>query len=207
ALGNPATACQRRPVTEAAEYITREARALGFPLAGYAPLDSLPRSDFLATWLAEGRAGEMRYLERRTGERIDPRRAWSWARSIVTLAFPYLPPPPPPADWRTTLRGRIAAYAFGRDYHDRIAARPRGLIERVSARWPSATFRPYVDTGPILEREWAMRGGLGWIGRNTLLLHRHAGSYFFLAELLTDLALGAAPLPADHCGTCTRCLG
>ncbi len=80
------------------------------------------------------------------------------------------------------------------------------LIGRLHTRWPAAMFRPYVDTGPLLEREWAMRAQMGWIGRNTLLLHRHAGSYFFLAELLTDLDLAAAPLPADHCGTCTRCL-
>ena len=187
-------------------HIAREARALGFPLVGCVPLEALPRAEFLATWLAEGRAGEMRYLERRPGERLDPRRRWPWARSIVTLAFPYHPPPPPCDEWRAALRGRVAAYALGCDYHDRIAGVLRRLIERLRERWPDATFRPYVDTGPILEREWAMRSGLGWIGRNTLLLHRHAGSYFFLAELLTDLVLDSVALPADHCGTCTRCL-
>src|SRR5262249_6244433 len=187
-------------------HIAREARALGFPLVGCAPLATLPREGFLASWLAEGRAGEMRYLERRSAERLDPRLAWAWARSIVVLAFPYDPPPPPRGDWRSELRGGVAAYAFGRDYHDRVADLLRQLIERLRERWPDARFRPYVDTGPILEREWAMRSGLGWIGRNTLLLHRHAGSYFFLAELLTDLPLDAVPLPADRCGTCTRCL-
>ena len=125
---------------------------------------------------------------------------------MITLAFPYHPPPPPPADWRSALRGRVAAYALGPDYHDRLSARLARLIERLRGRWPQATFRPYVDTGPVLEREWAMRGGIGWIGRNTMVLHRHAGSYFFLAELLTDLALAPTALPADHCGTCTRCL-
>jgi epoxyqueuosine reductase len=193
-------------VSEAEEHVAETARGLGFPLVGCTPLAPLAREEFLDRWLAQGRAGEMRYLTTRTAERLDPRRAYSWARAIVCLAYPYHPPPPPEGDWRETLRGRIAAYAAGRDYHDRVQALLRGLIDRLHVRWPEATFRPYVDTGPLLEREWAMRAGLGWIGRNTLLLHRVAGSYFFLAELLTDLPLAAVPMPSDHCGTCTRCL-
>jgi len=148
----------------------------------------------------------MGYLDRRMAERMDPRTAFPWARSIVSLAYPYRPPPPPAGDWRAELRGRIAAYALGVDYHDRVGALLERLIERLGDVFPGARFRPYVDTGPVLEREWAARAGLGWIGKNTLVLHRTAGSYFFLAELLTDLALDAVPLPADHCGTCTRCL-
>lgn len=193
-------------MTDAVHVIAREAAQLGFPLAGCTPLAALPRASFVSDWLASGRAGEMRYLERRGAERVDPRRAWPWARAIVAVAFPYRPPPPPPADWRATLRGRIAAYACGRDYHDRVLTLLERLAQRLHAHWPQATFLSYVDTGPIIEREWATQAGLGWIGRNTLLLQRHAGSYFFLGELLTDLALPAAPLPADHCGTCTRCL-
>jgi epoxyqueuosine reductase len=188
------------------ERIVEAARDLGFPLAGCAPIVPLDREAFLAGWLADGRAGEMTYLETRSAERIDPRRAHPWARGVITLAWPYRPPPPPPSDWRTTLRGRIAAYALGIDYHDRLRTTLRTLIERLGADFPEATFRPYVDTGPLLEREWAMRGGLGWIGKNTLLLHRAQGSYFFLAEVLTSLALDAVDLPSDHCGTCTRCL-
>src|SRR5206468_2032825 len=79
------------------------------------------------------------------------------------------------------------------------------LAARLAAAFPGARFQGYVDTGPVLEREWAMRAGLGWIGKHTLLLDRAAGSYFFLAELFTDLELAASPLPADHCGTCARC--
>jgi len=193
-------------VAAAEDRIVAEARRAGFPLAGSAPIRPLSRAEYVDAWLAAGRAGEMRYLERRPRARIDPRLAWPWVRSIVTLAFPYHPPPPPPVDWRTALRGRVAAYALGTDYHDRVGARLAHLIARLQARWPEATFRPYVDTGPVLEREWAMRSGIGWIGRNTLTLHRHAGSYFFLAELLTDLMLEPSPLPADHCGTCDRCI-
>jgi epoxyqueuosine reductase len=103
------------------------------------------------------------------------------------------------------LTGRIAAYALGEDYHERVAALLARLVARLVEHFPHARFRPYVDTGPLVEREWAMRAGVGWIGKNTLVLHRALGSYFFLAELVTDLALDDVPLPADHCGTCARC--
>ena len=188
-----------------AETIAAAARELGFPLAGTAPLAPLPLAPFLERWLGEGRAGEMSYLARRTAERLDPRQAMPWARAVIVLAYPYRPPPPPPEDWRATLRGRIAAYALGDDYHARIDALLRELTTRLEAVHPGARFRAYVDTGPVLEREWAMRAGVGWIGRNTLVLHRALGSYFFLAELFTDLELDAVPLPTDHCGTCARC--
>src|SRR5436305_1851047 len=147
----------------------------------------------------------MGYLARRTAERIDPRAARPWARAVISLAYPYRPPPPPPGDWRATLTGRIAAYALGEDYHARVGALLGALAARLAAVFPGARFQGYVDTGPVLEREWAVRAGLGWIGKHTLVLDRTAGSYFFLAELFTDLELAASPLPADHCGTCARC--
>src|SRR5262249_23530266 len=107
-------------VMEPEEHVAETARALGFPLVGCTPIAALQREEFLAAWLAEGRAGEMRYLATRTAERLDPRRMYSWARAIVCLAYPYRPPPPPPEVWRRTLGGRPAAYAFGRDYHDPV---------------------------------------------------------------------------------------
>src|SRR3989475_1874163 len=180
--------------------IAAAARALGFSRAGTAPLAPLPVGPFLQAWLAEGRAGEMGYLARRTVERIDPSAARPWARAVISLAYPYRPPPPPPGDWRATLTGRIAAYALGVDYHARVGTLLGALAARLAAAFPGARFQAYVDTGPVLEREWAMRAGLGWIGKHTLLLDRAAGSYFFLAELFTDLELAASPLPADHCG-------
>src|SRR3989475_11243160 len=180
--------------------IAAAARALGFSRAGTAPLAPLPVGPFLAAWLAEGRAGEMGFLARRTAERTDPRAARPWARGVISLAYPYRPPPPPPGDWRATLTGRIAAYALGEDYHARVGALLGALAARLAAVFPGARFQGYVDTGSVLEREWAVRAGLGWIGKHTLLLDRAAGSYFFLAELFTDLELAASPLPADHCG-------
>jgi epoxyqueuosine reductase len=189
------------------QHIAAEARAVGFAHAGCAALGPLPHASFMAEWLAEGRAGDMAYLPRRAAERLDARHAFPWARAVVSLAYPYRPPPPPPGDWRERLVGRVAAYTRGADYHDHVLALCDRLAARLATRFPRARFLSYVDTGPLVEREWAMRAGLGWIGKNTLVLERSAGSYFFLAELVTDLELDDAPLPTDHCGTCTRCMG
>jgi epoxyqueuosine reductase len=186
--------------------VAAAARAAGFPLAGCVPLAPLPVEPFLTGWLADGRAGEMRYLEKRSDVRVDPRRQFPWARSLVCVGFPYRPPAAPPADWRATLRGRIAAYTVGPDYHRTVQARLDRLAETLARLFPGTRYLSYVDTGAILEREQARRAGLGWIGKNTLLLHRHQGSYFFLGELVTDLEVEPVPLPRDHCGTCARCV-
>jgi len=186
--------------------IARAARAAGFPLVGCVPVAPLPVGPFVRQWLAEGRAGEMHYLERRAELRLDPRRQFPWARSLVCVGFPYRPPPPPVLDWPTQLRGRIAAYTVGPDYHRHVRTRLDRLAEALERLFPGTRYLSYVDTGAILEREWARRAGVGWIGKNTLVLHRQAGSYFFLGELVTDLELDPVPLPADHCGTCARCV-
>jgi epoxyqueuosine reductase len=138
--------------------------------------------------------------------RIDPRRQFPWARSLVVVGAPYRPPAPPPGSWRETLRGRIAAYAAGPDYHREVRARLDRLAAALATLFPGTRSLSYVDTGAIVEREWGRRAGVGWIGKNTLVLHRHAGSYFFLGELVTDLEVDPRPLPQDHCGTCTRCV-
>jgi epoxyqueuosine reductase len=109
-------------------------------------------------------------------------------------------------DWRQELRGRIAAYAAGLDYHDVIKAKLLTLIAFLNELQPRLWARPYVDTGPLLEREWAYRSGLGWFGKNTMLLHKQAGSWFFLAEILVNGDLEGEGIPRSHCGTCTRCL-
>jgi epoxyqueuosine reductase len=188
--------------------VAAEAAELGLTLVGGVPITPLPAStaERLRRWLADGRAGEMRYLERRTDVRLDPRVQFPWARSFVVVALPYRPPPAPPGDWRTSLHGRVAAYAVGPDYHRVLQTRLDRLAERLRDRFPGSRHLSYVDTGAILEREWAHRAGLGWIGRNTLVLHPDAGSYVLLGELVTDLELEPAPRPADRCGTCTRCV-
>jgi epoxyqueuosine reductase len=184
------------------------ARELGFVLVGFAPVRRLPRAAFYAQWLAEGRQGEMAYLARDPERRLDPRRLDPSLRAVISLAFPYPPAGAPPlADWRTSLRGRIAAYALGPDYHLLVLARARALAGQIQRLRPGAQARVYVDTGPVLEREWGRESALGWFGRNTNLINRVQGSYFFLSEIFTDLPLeGPHRDYGEFCGRCTRCL-
>jgi len=133
------------------ERIAAAARAAGFPLVGCVPIEPLPVEPFLAAWLADGRAGEMTYLTRRTDVRVDPRRQFPWARSLVCVGFPYRPPAPPPVDWRTTLRGRIAAYTVGPDYHRHVQARLDRLGEVLAELFAGTRYLSYVDTGAIIE--------------------------------------------------------
>lgn len=186
--------------------IREQARALGFTLCGFAPLEPLPREQFLSDWLGRGYAGEMHYLAREPQRRLNPQLPFPQAKSIICLGYPYTPPRIPAIDWRTELRGRIAAYAADLDYHDVMQAKLKALI-RILTNWrPDLWLRPYVDTGPLLEREWAYRSGLGWFGKNTMLLHKQSGSWFFLAEILASVELEGAGPPRAHCGKCTQCL-
>jgi epoxyqueuosine reductase len=188
--------------------ISRAALDEGFVSAGFARLERLnERDDFFSQWLGEGRAGEMAWLARDPERRLDPRLLDSRLQSVISLAYPYAPSRPPSLDWREELRGRIAAYAAGPDYHSTVSMKARRVAAILERHAPAATFRLYVDTGPLLEREWAARARLGWFGRNTNLINRYHGSYFLLAEILTDLALEPSPDPyREHCGTCRQCL-
>ena len=187
--------------------ITSAARSQGFVLTGFSPLRLLERERFYFRWLAEGRHGEMAYLAQEPQRRLDPRRLDPRLRSVISLAFPYPAPAPSRIDWRREMRGRIASYALGEDYHDRVIARARAVAAELERMRPGALARIYVDTGPVFEREWAAEASLGWFGKNTNLLNRGHGSYFFLAEIFTDLEFAAARAKyADFCGTCRRCL-
>ena len=157
-------------------------------------------------WLAQGHAGEMAYLAREPQLRIDPALPFPQAKSVICLGYPYSPPRVPEIDWRSELRGRIAAYAAGVDYHETIQAKLNTLVTCLHETVPGLWARPYVDTGPLFEREWAYRSGLGWFGKNTMLLRKGVGSWFFLAEILVSLELEGEGIPQAHCGKCTRCL-
>lgn len=186
--------------------IRAEALRRGFVLCGFAPLQPPPHAEFLQRWLAEGNAAGMGYLGKGLAKRLDPTLILRGTRTMITLAFPYAPPPIIEGDWRSELRGRIAAYAAGPDYHDVVRERLDEVGGAIRALVPAARTLTYVDTGAILEREWATLGSVGWFGKNTMILHRLHGSWFFLGEILTDLELEPEPLVSDHCGTCRRCL-
>jgi epoxyqueuosine reductase len=190
------------------QILTAAAHEQGFVLVGFAPLRRLDsRTDFFNRWLAEGRAGEMGWLGRDPERRFDPRRIDPRLRSVVSLGYPYAAPAIPDLDWRAAMRGRIAAYAMGPDYHDTVLARAHAVAARLKDERPGAVTRAYVDTGAVFEREWAAEARIGWFGRNTNLLNRHHGSYFFLAEIFTDAGFEPSGDPyREHCGTCRQCL-
>ncbi|HYD49833.1 MAG TPA: tRNA epoxyqueuosine(34) reductase QueG [Terriglobales bacterium] len=191
--------CEQRIRTLASE--------TGFGLCGFARVSPPPHREMVENWLAEGNAASMDYLERGLAKRFDPSLLLPGVRSVISLGCRYQPPPlPNPPDWRAELRGRIAAYALGVDYHRVVEKKLKQLARALMVEIPGAQFRWYVDTGPVLEREWAAASGLGWFGKNTNILHREQGSWFFLAELLTDLELAPDPPVSDHCGSCTSCL-
>jgi epoxyqueuosine reductase len=185
------------------------ARDEGFDLAGVAPVEPSAHGAFLREWLGEGRHGEMGYLARPDAleRREDPGLSLPGARAALVVAHNYHQPDPEgvPED---AGRGVIARYARGRDYHKVV----RKKLERVHRRLDEALgeavpARAYTDTGPLLERELAVRAGLGWFGRNTMLIHPRKGSYLFLGVLLLGVEVEAdEPFRADHCGSCRACL-
>lgn len=180
-------------------------RAEGFERVGVAPARAITRGDYVRGWLESGLAGEMAYLSRHQDKRLDPAKLLPGARSVVVAGLSYHQPrPPAPGDGP---RGKVAMYAWGDDYHDVIKRKLWSVIDRLRETL-SEPFeaKPCVDTAPIIERELAMAAGVGWIGKNTLVLHQDLGSYFFLGEIVTTLDLVHDAPATDHCGSCTRCL-
>jgi epoxyqueuosine reductase len=190
--------------------VKTEAHRLGFVLAGVTHPGSPPHLAQYQAWLKAGYHASMDYLssERARSCRTDPSLILPGCRSIIVLAVPYNSPhaiqPPTGLD----PLGRVAAYAWGIDYHPVLKSRLQELGGFISALCgPDTQFKGYTDTGPILERDLAMRAGLGWIGKNTCLINPHIGSYFFLAELFLNIDLDIdKPFTVDYCGTCQRCI-
>ncbi len=173
--------------------IAAAAQAQGFILVGFAALRELPREEFYSRWLADGRHGEMAYLAREPERRFDPRRLDPRLRSVISLGFPYQAPAPVKLDWRREMRGANRVVCDGRRLsRPRDGAGPAGGIRHHAVAARMRLTRLYVDTGPVFEREWATEAAIGWFGKNTNLLNRTHGSYFFLAEIFTDLELGGA---------------
>lgn len=192
--------------------IKQQAKQLGFSLVGVTLSDTLPHADVFAEWLELGRHGEMTYLDTpRSREcRAHPDLLFPQCRSVLVLGLRYPAPPSQPVNTGDELRphGKIAAYAWGEDYHLTLPTRLQSLVDFIEAQvGHTVPNRWYADTGPILERELAQRAGLGWIGKNTCLINPQAGSYFLLAEILLGIELEPdPPFTADRCGTCSRCI-
>ena len=194
--------------------------AMGFALAGVCRAAPSARREAYQSWIAAGRHGSMEYLARNVEERLDPARLLPGVVSIIMVADLYesrgirvdaesgradsTAVRPPPAQ-----SGRVARYARGDDYHVVMKERLHALCDGLRVDHPGSAFRAFVDTAPVLEREHAVRAGLGWIGKHTLLIHPRLGSWMLLGGVLTTLELAPPPERApveDHCGACTRCI-
>jgi len=193
--------------------VLNSARASGFDLAGISPVGDSPELKYFPDWIAEGHAGEMKYLEARDEQGRLKRASLSnvapWARSVVVCAINYNTAQPYSTQAPGSGRGWISRYAWSqKDYHDSVLER----LERVEAAIRNASgasnliTRSYVDTGPIVERVVAKYAGVGWIGKNTCILNQQMGSWLFLGVILTSLELTASLPAPDRCGTCTRCI-
>lgn len=198
-----------QPATLSAR-LKAEALAQGFVLAGITtpePPASLP---VFENWLAAGRHGPLAYLARpdTLAARRDPRRLLPECRSILVVAAAYPRPASVPAPDGAGPHGRVAAYARNADYHDTLPPRLAALVAWLEAECGTpVAHRILTDSAPLLERDLAQRAGLGWVGKNSMLIHPQRGSYFLLAEILLGIDLEPdAPLDSDHCGSCTRCL-
>ncbi len=188
--------------------IVAEAQRLGFELVGVTTPEPPPHLDVYQDWLDEGRHGTMDWMGRERAQRArsNPRRLLPECESILVAGMRYQPQDGSPSE--PDHPAQVSMYAVGDDYHEVIPERLEALMEQIEA-WVGepVPHRIYTDTGPILERELAQRAGLGWIGKNTCLIHPQQGSYFFLAEVLLGLKLEPdQPIRTDHCGTCTLCI-
>jgi epoxyqueuosine reductase len=175
---------------------------VGFLNVGFTQASLLePESTRLKKWLDKGYHGKMKYMENHFEKRVNPSELVPGSHSVITLAYNYytkqkLNPESP----------KLSMYALGRDYHKVVRKKLKQLFHKIQDKFPGTKGRYFVDSAPILERDLAKRAGMGWIGKNTLLIHPKLGSYFFLAEIITNLSFENDQSISDHCGTCTRCI-
>ena len=177
--------------------IKARARALGFDVCGITLADPSSRANYFRRWSADGKAGEMQWLARDPARRSDPRLVLPGAQSLIVAGINYWQPQP-------QTRGRIARYALGDDYHPILLEKLESLADEL--RQAGGAAKVYVDTGPVLEKPLAMRAGIGWQGKSTMLINRKLGPWLLLGEILTTLELEPDAAESDHCGTCERCL-
>lgn len=183
--------------------IQQEALRLGFMSVGFAKADFLEEDAVrLESFLKNNYHGKMSYLENHFDLRVDPRKLVPNAKSVITLLINYYP-----EEKQENNAPKIAKYAWGMDYHEVIKEKLKALFAYINQHIGQIDGRGFVDSAPVLERTWANKSGLGWIGKNGNLINKQAGSFFFIATIICDLELEPDPtFKTDHCGTCTRCI-
>ena len=179
------------------------ANGLGFNYCGIAKAALLTNdAKRLEQWLAKGMHGNMQYMENHFDMRIDPTKLVPGAKSVITLLLNYFP-----EKLQHSEIPKIAKYAYGKDYHEVIRDKMKELIRLMKETIGEVNGRGFVDSAPVLERAWAVKSGLGWVGKNGNLINKQQGSFFFIATLITDLELEYdSPYAKDFCGTCTKCI-
>jgi len=205
----PTSATPTLDPQQLANELKMRGRALGFDLVGIAPARPSQYREYLRNWLDAGQHGAMSYVANRFEERTDPAVYLPGAQSVICLATNYhqVDDDSAPSD-RTAgqTRGRIAEYALGQDYHDVLRERLFGLADWLRLQCVGSTLKVCVDTAPVMEKELAAVAGLGWIGKNTCLINERIGSWVFLSEIITTIALPVDSPAIDRCGTCRRCI-
>lgn len=188
--------------SELTALIKEEAYRLGFAHCGISKADYLEEdAPHLEQWLKKGMHGTMGYMERNFDKRLDPRKLVHGAKSVISLLYNYYP-----AEKQNPGIPKISKYAYGRDYHFVIKEKLFLLFNFIREKAGNVSGRVFTDSAPVLDRAWAKKSGLGWIGKNANLIHPKAGSFFFIAELILDLELDTDAPVKDYCGSCTRCM-
>ena len=185
------------------KFIKMKAQQLGFFFCGISDARFLEEeAGNLEKWLQQGKHGSMRYMENHFDKRLDPTLLVEGAKSVISLAYNYYPK----EDLAKPNTYKIAKYAYGRDYHKVVKKKLKSFLEAIRQEIGEVNGRAFVDSAPVMERQWAREAGLGWLGKNSLLLNKTSGSFFFLAELILDLQLQPDGPVKDYCGTCTACM-
>ena len=186
-----------------ASIVKHISQRLGFMACGISKADFLAdEAPRLEQWLHQNHHGQMGYMERNFDKRLDPRKLVPGAKSVVSLLFNYFPENTP----SDSDAPKIARYAYGQDYHRVIKDKLFEFMHEIQTQIGDVGGRVFVDSAPVMEKAWAAKSGLGWVGKNTNLIRKKEGSYFFIAELILDISLEADGAVTDHCGSCTACL-
>lgn len=189
-------------LTKNTELIKDEAYRLGFQYCGISKADFLvEEAPRLEKWLKEGKHGSMSYMENYFDKRLDPRLLVDGAKSVISMLINYFP-----AEQQNPNAPKISKYAYGKDYHIVIKEKLNALINFIEKQIGKVNARGFVDSAPVLDKAWAKKSGLGWIGKNGNLINKKNGSYFFIAELIVDIDLAPDGATKDFCGTCTKCI-
>lgn len=188
---------------ELTERLRRKALEIGFDACGFSKAEFLAdEAPKLESWLSQGSQGKMDYMANHFDKRLDPRLLVEGAKSVISLTYNYFPE----EDLFVDSEIKISKYAYGRDYHKVVKSRLKELLLFLQEQVGEISARIFVDSAPVLEKAWAQRAGLGWLGKHSNILSKGKGSFFFLAELICDVEFEYDAPVADHCGSCTRCI-